>query len=58
MEALLDAEHPIMDRVQFALEKQLKGTYSISKLKLSEQCEELTRQKHDREEIGVQLYQE
>lgn len=57
MEALLDAEHPIMDRVQFALEKQLKGTYSISKLKLSEQCEELTRQKHDREEIGVQLYQ-
>ena len=28
---------PIMDRVQFALEKQLKGAYDISKLKLSEQ---------------------
>ena len=26
-----------MDRVQFALEKQLKGAYDISKLKLSEQ---------------------
>jgi len=47
----------MMDRVQFALEKQLKGAYDISKLKLSEQGEELARQKRSREDVGVQLYQ-
>jgi len=46
-----------MDRVQFALEKQLKGAFDISKLRLSEQGEELTRQRRSREDIGVQLYQ-
>jgi len=57
MDTLLDADHPIMDRVQFALEKQLKGAYDISKLKLSEQAEELSRQRRSREDVGVQLYQ-
>ena len=37
--SLLDPDHPIMDRVQFALEKQLKGAFDISALKLSEQGE-------------------
>merc|ERR550514_2282569 len=54
---MLDADHPIMDRVQFALEKQLKGAYDVSALKLSEQGEELARQKRSREDVGVQLYQ-
>ena len=33
-----------MERVQFALQKQLKGAYDIAVLKLSEQSEELARQ--------------
>ena len=46
-----------MERVQFALQKQLKGAYDIAVLKLSEQSEELARQKRRREDVGVQLYQ-
>ena len=78
---------PVMDRIQFALQKQLKGAYDLSALKLSEevsiammkrslppgraalqlsapppprfglQSEELSRQKHLREDVGVTLYQ-
>ena len=46
-----------MERVQFALQKQLKGAYDLTTLKLSEQTEELARQKRKREDVGVQLYQ-
>ena len=46
-----------MERVQFALQKQLKGAFDLANLKLSEQSEELARQKRTREDVGVQLYQ-
>jgi len=54
---MLDPDHPAMERVQFALQKQLKGAYDLAALKLSEQTEELARQKRKREDVGVQLYQ-
>ena len=46
-----------MERVQFALQKQLKGAFDLAALKLSEQTEQLARQKREREDVGVQLYQ-
>ncbi len=46
-----------MERVQFALQKQLKEAYDLAALRLSEQTEELARQKRNREDVGVQLYQ-
>ena len=46
-----------MDRVQWALHKQLKGSYDVARMTLSEQTEELSRAKAAREDIGVQLYQ-
>ena len=55
-EGMLDADDPIMDRIQFALRKQLQGAYDVALLKVSEQNEELTREKRRREDIGVQLY--
>ena len=55
-EGMLDADDPIMDRIQFALRKQLKGAYDVAALKVSEQSEELMREKRKREDIGVQLY--
>lgn len=55
-EGMLEAEDPIMDRIQFALKKQLKGAYDVAALKVSEQTEELTRKKRQREDIGVSLY--
>ena len=55
-EGMLEAEDPIMDRIQFALKKQLKGAYDVAALKVSEQTEELTRNKRQREDIGVSLY--
>jgi len=55
-EGMLDADDPIMDRIQFALHKQLKGSYDVAMLKVSEQTEELTREKRAREDVGVQLY--
>ena len=55
-EGMLEAEDPIMGRIQFALQKQLKGAYDVAALKVSEQTEELTRNKRQREDIGVQLY--
>ena len=55
-EGMLDADDPIMDRIQFALRKQLKGAYDVAALKVSEQSEELMREKRRREDIGVQLY--
>ena len=48
---------PIMDRIQWALHKQLKGSYDVARMTLSEQTEELSRAKAAREDIGVQLYQ-
>ena len=54
---MLDADHPAMERIQFALQKQIKGAYDLATLKLSEQSEELARQKRKREDVGVQLYQ-
>jgi len=54
---MLEPDHPAMARVQFALQKQLKGAFDLANLKLSEQGEELQRQKNHREEVGVQLYQ-
>lgn len=53
---MLEAEDPIMDRIQFALRKQLKGAYDVAALKVSEQVEELSRNKRQREDIGVSLY--
>ena len=47
---------PIMDRIQWALHKQLKGSYDVARMTLSEQTE-LSRAKAAREDIGVQLYQ-
>lgn len=41
----------------FALQKQLKGAFELAGLKLSEQAEQLAREKRDREDVGVQLYQ-
>ena len=55
-EGMLDADDPIMDRIQFALRKQLQGAYDVALLKVSEQNEELMREKRRREDIGVQLY--
>ena len=55
--AMLDPDHPAMERVQFALQKQRKGAFDLAQLKLSEQSEELARQKRTREDVGVQLYQ-
>ena len=55
-EGMLEPDDPIMDRIQFALHKQLKGSFDVANLKVSEQTEELTRQKRKREDIGVQLY--
>ena len=55
-EGMLDADDPIMDRIQFALKKQLQGAYDVALLKVSEQNEELMREKRRREDIGVQLY--
>ena len=46
-----------MERIQFALEKQLKGAYDVASVKLSEESEELQRCKRQREDVGVQLYQ-
>ena len=46
-----------MDRIQWALHKQLKGSYDVARMTLSEQTEELSRAKAAREDIGVQLYQ-
>ena len=54
---MLEPDHPAMERVQFALQKQLKGAFDLAQLKLSEQSEELARQKRKREDVGVQLYQ-
>ena len=54
---MLEPDHPAMERVQFALQKQLKGAFDLAGLKLSEQSEELARQKRSREDVGVQLYQ-
>jgi len=54
---MLEADHPAMARVQFALQKQLKGAHELAALKLSEQSEELMREKRTREDVGVQLYQ-
>ena len=54
--AMLEPDHPAMARIQFALQKQLKGAYDLAGLKLSEQGEELARQKRKREDVGVQLY--
>jgi len=54
---MLDPDHPAMERVQFALQKQLKGAFDLAALKLSEQTEELARRKRQREDVGVQLYQ-
>ena len=51
------AAQPIMDRIQWALHKQLKGSYDVARMTLSEQTEELSRAKAAREDIGVQLYQ-
>ena len=48
---------PAMERIQFALEKQLKGAYDVASVKLSEESEELQRCKRQREDVGVQLYQ-
>ena len=55
-EGMLEAEDPIMARIQFALQKQLKGSYDVAALKVSEQTEELSRNKRQREDIGVSLY--
>ena len=55
-EGMLEPEDPLMDRIQFALHKQLKGAYDVAALKVSEQTEELTREKRKREDVGVQLY--
>ena len=52
----LDPDDPLLERIQFALQKQLKGAYDVAALKVSEQTEELTREKRQREDVGVQLY--
>jgi len=55
--SMLDPEHPMLARVQEALTRQMSKAYEVQKQKLSEQTEELIRQKRKREDVGVQLYQ-
>jgi len=55
--SMLDPEHPMLARVQEALTRQMSNAYDKQKQKVSEQTEELARQKRRREDVGVQLYQ-
>jgi chromosome segregation ATPase len=55
-ESMLDPEHPMLARVQEALTRQMSRAYEVQKQKVSEQVEELTRQRRKREDVGVQLY--
>eukprot|EP00967_Tisochrysis_lutea_P140235 scaffold256018_cov31-Tisochrysis_lutea.AAC.1 len=55
--SMLDPEHPMLARVQEALTRQMSNAYEVQKQKVSEQTEELSRQKRKREDVGVQLYQ-
>jgi chromosome segregation ATPase len=55
--SMLDPEHPMLARVQEALTRQMSKAYEVQKQKVSEQVEELARQKRKREDVGVQLYQ-
>ena len=54
---MLGAAHPMMERIQFALAKQLRGAFDVVNVKLREESEELGRTKRSREDVGVQLYQ-
>merc|ERR1740117_863683 len=54
---MLESNHPMMERIQFALNKQLRGAFDVVNVKLREETEELGRCKRQREDVGVQLYQ-
>jgi len=54
---MLEPDHPLMDRPQAVLGKQLRGQFEVLSMKFSEESEELTRAKKLREDVGVQLYQ-
>jgi coiled-coil domain-containing protein 40 len=52
----LPADHPLMQRLQNALTKQLTDEHERIDLKLREKEEEVRKIKKKREEVGVQLY--
>ena len=52
----LPAEHPLMNRLQNALTKQLTDEHERTDLALREKEEKLRKVRQNREEIGVQLY--
>ncbi len=52
----LPADHPLMKKLQSALELQLKGEEEQLRLQLKEKSEELKKVKRHREDIGVKLY--
>ncbi|KAJ1633792.1 hypothetical protein T492DRAFT_903889 [Pavlovales sp. CCMP2436] len=56
-EGMLDAEHPMLDRIQAALTKQLENNLRGARVDLGNKAEELKQARKEREDLGVELYQ-
>jgi len=56
-EGMLDADHPMLARIQAALTKQLENNLARARVDIGNKAEELKQARKEREDLGVELYQ-